>query len=214
MADTQPQVINTGLTVRGPLIFTSLASPVARANLTQEDLKITPLPFFDWRVWDAVQTLLPGTSASDDIGITAGAFGTGIPYFTCGDCKTITVTRYARTIVTLPPNYVDGQTAQIVASAGMLTTVSDGAATVDFECYIMGDDNLKTGSDLVGTSAQSIKNLAAGSFEDKVFALSATSLGPGVRLDIRMTISSIDAATGTAVTPVVSHVELQLDIKG
>ncbi len=210
----QPTVFNFDVSIRGEVKWGALGTKITKENLEQRDLQSYALPVESWRVFDDYPTPLPGTSASDDLGVTTGAFGTGVPYIGAGDCKVASVTRYARIFFTLPPEYEDGQTVQIRAACGMLTTIADTSAVVDFECYLAGEDTLKIGSDLVTTAAQNINNLVAGSFEDKVFNISATTLGPGSRLDIRMTITSVDAATVTAVIPAIALVEIQADIKG
>ncbi len=213
MADA-PLVINSPLTVRGELKFGALGTQITKTDCKQRDLQSYALPLENWRVWDAYQTPLPGTPAADDLGVVTGVFGTGVPYIGGGDCKAATVTRYARIFFTLPPEYQDGETVVIRAPVGMLTTISDTSAALDFEVYIAGEDTLKVGSDLVTTSPISINNLAAGSFEDRVFVLTPTALGPGVRLDIRMKIAVVDGATVSAVIPAVALVEIQCDIKG
>ncbi len=208
-----PLIFNSPVTVRGELKFGTLGTEILKSNCKQRDLQSYPLPVEAWRVWDAYITAL-GAAASDDLGVTTGAFGTGVPYISAGDVNADNVTRYARILFTLPPEYEDGQTVQIRAACGMLTTVSDTSAEIDFEAYIAGEATLKSGSDLVTTAATSINNLVAGSFEDKVFNLNPATLGPGVRLDIRMKIAAVDAATVGAVIPTVALVEIQCDIKG
>ena len=197
--------IQGDLTVRGTI------PTVPRSSIVQESIAPYLLPPQLWRVWDAFQTAI-ATAGSDDLGVTAGAFATGCPYITAGDNKALgATTRRARIIFTLPPEYVAGETVQLRAAAGMLTTVADTSCTVDFECYKLNRDTLKTGSDLVTTSATTMNSLT---FGEKVFAVTATSLSPGDILDIRLSITCTDAATGTAVTPALAAVEVQLDVKG
>ncbi len=200
-----PCVFEDTVTFRGSV------SGVARSSLSQDSLEYYPLDLERWRVWDAYGTTLPGTSASDDLGLYAGTFGTGCPYIGTGDVKASTVTRYARIFFQLPPEYVDGQRVQLRARGGMLTTVAGTSCTVDFECYKANGDTTKTGSDLVSTSAQSINSLT---FGDKDFTVTATSLYAGDWLDIRVTIASVDAATGTAVIGALAEIGVLLDIQG
>jgi len=199
------------LSIEGDLILGGALKPLQpRSNLTQDAVQAYDLPLADWRVWDAYQTPL-GSAGSDDLGITAGAFATGLPYITSGDCKTLTATRYARTTFTLPPEYEAGQTVQLRFAAGQLTTVADTTATLDAEAYASNRDTLKTGSDLVSTAAQSIKSLT---FAEKTFDITAAGLAPGSVLDIRIAIAIVDAATGTAVIGAIAHAEILLDIRG
>src|SRR4051812_43761953 len=103
--------VSGALSVNGALTAGSI-SGATRSSLAQEDLAVYPLPTFGFRIWDAFQTNLT-TSSSDDLGIGTGAFATGLPYITTGDVKVATTTRYARTMFTLPPNYVAGETIQV-----------------------------------------------------------------------------------------------------
>ena len=50
-----------------------------RSALAQENNAVYPLQATDWRVWNAFHTVLPGTPASDDLGLIGGTFGTGVP---------------------------------------------------------------------------------------------------------------------------------------
>jgi hypothetical protein len=110
----------------------------------------------------------------------------------------------------LPPNYVAGTTVQINVSGGMLTSVASVAATVDAEAYVFGRDTLKTGSDLVTTTAQSINSLT---FADRTFSLTSTALTAGDILDIRLTIAA-NSATASSHFAAIGAVEMLLDVKG
>jgi hypothetical protein len=171
-----------------------------RTNLAQEGTMLFPLPVTGFRVWDAFATVLPGTPASDDLGLVGGTVGTDFPMISTGDVKALgTTTRKARCIFQLPPEYVTGQSVFIRAFAGMKTTVSDGACTIDFSVYESGittSGSLVAGADLVTTAATSIKFLSWANYD---FAITATDLAAGDWLDILMTIAVTDAATGTAV---------------
>lgn len=148
----------------------------------------------------------------DDLAITQAAFGTGLPYLTTGDVKAAgTMTRRARTMFTIPPEYVAGATVQFRFAAGMVTTVADTTATVDVECYKSARTTVKTGSDLVTTSATSINSVT---FGEKAFDLTAGGLSPGDVLDIRVTVAVNDAAGSTAVIGAIAHAEVLLEVKG
>lgn len=203
------EVARFGDVICHDLTLTGTLTPgISRSQLTQatERFKLNPI---DWRVWDAFATNLPATSATDDLGLYGGTFGTAAPIIATGDVKASTVTRYARITFPLPASYVAGQTCTIRAYAGMGTTVADTSATVDFQAYRSGDDTT-IGSDLVTTAAQSMNSLTEA---NKDFVVTPTTLLPGDLLDIRMTIAVVDGATATAVIAQVT-VELLLGTKG
>jgi hypothetical protein len=203
-------VIRDTLIVQGDLIVTGTPPALSRSQLTQEDNALYKVPLTDLRVWDALATNLPGTAAADDLALIGGTFGTNSPTIRTSDAKATTVTQRARFLVALPTEYVAGQTVLIRAHAGMITTISDTTATVDFECY-KSDDESGISADLVTTSATTINSLTDA---DKDFVVTATSLEPGDTLDIRVTIAITDGATGTAVIGQVGAISLVLDVKG
>lgn len=196
---------------QGDVIMLGAKPEIARSELLQSNndrFKIQPT---DWRVWDALHTNLPGTSATDDLALVGGTFGTASPTIQTSDLKAAgSTTRYARCLFQLPSCYVAGQSVTVRAHAGMKTTVADVAATVDFEVYRSNDEE-GIGSDLCTTSATTINSLTDA---DKDFAVTSASLNPGDTLDIRMTVLVNDAATATAVIGQIGSVELLLDVKG
>lgn len=202
--------ISGALSVGGALTIGGGVTGQSRSGLTQDDLQSYPLPLEDFRQHDAYQTVL-GSAGSDDLGITTGTFGTGLPYIGSGDSKTVSTTRRARILFTLPPEYVSGETIQLRFAAGMITTVADTSATIDAEVYLSARTTLKSGSDLCTTSAQSINSLT---FAEKTFTINPVGRAAGDVFDIRVTIAIVDAATGTAVIGAIAHAEMQLDIKG
>ncbi len=204
--------INGDLQVAGNISLSGSLSPaIARDQLAQDDLTVYPVPFTDLRVHDALQTVLPGTSASDDLGLYGGTFGTSQPLVRTYDVKTAgAVTLYARTQIPLPAEYQDGETVQIRVSAGMVTTVADVSATVDVQAYKIGKDN-SLGSDICATSATTMNSLV---FADKTFTITPTTLAAGDVLDVRLAIAVNDAATVTAVIAALAAIDLLCDVKG
>lgn len=201
------------LTVTGTLkVGEDAISPQLRSSiLRQTDNSVFPVPLTDLRVWDAMQTNLPGTAASDDLAIIGGTFGTAPPIIQAGDLKAAgATTRYARFQAVLPECYVAGETVSLVLSAGMKTTVADTTCTVDVEAYRV-DKISGISADLCATAAQSINSLV---FASKTFLITSSSLGPGDVLDVRIAIACNDAATATAVTPTIAGLDLYCDIKG
>src|SRR5690606_37633366 len=96
------------------------------------------------------------------------------------------------------------------AFAGMITTVADNSATIDFEAYKIDGDNT-VGSDLIDTSAQDINNLA---FANQDFTVTPTGLAAGDVLDVRVAVAVNDAAAGTAVIAAIGRLDLLCDVKG
>lgn len=179
--------------------------------LKQEALAMFPVNFMDLRVWDAIQTNLPGTPATDDLGLIGTTFGSTAPRVTAGDCKALgATTRYARFMVQMPECYEAGETVTLSLSAGMVTTVASVSCTVDVEAYEI-DKIGGIGSDLCTTSATTINSLV---FADKAFTITPTTIAAGDVLDIRITIAVNDGATATAVTPTIAGIDLLCDIKG
>jgi len=204
--------VDGDLRVVGNVVRTGdLLPPLRRNQLEQENNVAHPISLADCRVWDSAQPL-PATPASDDLGLVAGTFGTANCYVSAGDLKAAgATTRRARCIVTLPPEYVAGETVSLRLACGMLTTAADTSCTVDAEAYKIGRTSLVDGGDLVATAAQSINSLV---FADKTFTITPSTLSPGDQLDVRISITCTDAATATAVTPAIAAVDLLVDTKG
>jgi hypothetical protein len=93
----------------------------------------------------------------------------------------------------------------------MLTTVSDTSAVVDVEAWKLAGDTLVGGSDMVSTAATTINSLT---FADIDFDLTTTTLSSGDFIDVRISITVVDSATGTAVTPAIASLALKADVKG
>lgn len=179
---------------------------VLRSDLTQE---VAPYPITveKLRVWDAPQTNLPGTPATDDLGVIYNTFLTGAPTVESGDSKAATTTRYAFFSFEVPPEYEAGETITFRINAGMKTTVSDTTATVDAQVARQADPTV----DICATAAQSINSLTAA---DKDFTITPTNVVPGDILDVRVAIAIVDGATATAVIGQINKMEMRLDIKG
>ena len=201
------------LRITGSLTVHDAAIPAqTRATILKQDANaIFPVPLTSLRVWDAYQTNLPGTAATDDLALVGGTFGTSPPVISAGDLKAAgATTRYARCQIQLPECYVSAETVTLSLSAGMVTTVADTACTVDVECYRI-DKVGGIGADLCATAATTINSLTFGA---KAFTITSTSLVAGDVLDVRIAITCTDAATGTAVTPTIGAIDLLCDIKG
>lgn len=213
--------IDGNLTVSGDLRVTGTASfantsGIERADLAQDSLTAFVLTPETWRVHDNMDALLPDPptdgNSVDDLGIVSGSFGTGTPSIQTGnDAAAASTTKRMRRLVSLPFNYTAGETVQIRLHAGMLTTVADNAATADVEAYKSDTAGGVSGSDLCATNAQSINNLV---LADKDYTITATSLNPGDMLDVRVSVTVIDAATNAAVKAIIGKTALMCDTKG
>ena len=165
------------------------------------------VPVTDLRVWDAVQTLLPATPATDDLGLIVNTFGTTAPTVETGDLKAAgATTRYARFQAQVPNNYVAGAAITLRLNAGMKTTVADTSATIDAEVYRA----IAPSTDICATAAQSINSLTAA---NKDFTITPTDVVPGELLDIRLAVAINDGATGTAVIGQVNSVNVRSTVK-
>ena len=205
------------LTVIGSISCTSITSDglnfsaIPRDNLIQETFVPFPVNLTDFRIWDAMQTNLPGTSSGDDLALIGGTFGTASPTIRTADLKAAGATNVrARVIIPLPAEYDAAETCQIRVRGGMVTTIADVSCTVDVEAYRVNEDG-GIGSDLCATSATTINSLTKANVD---FNLTAATLSAGDRLDVRITVACNDAATVTAVIAELSRVALLCDIKG
>jgi len=202
------------LTVQGNLTVTGEYRPaIARTALLQESLSPFPVRMTDWKVWDAMQTNLPTTPATDDLGMVHGTFATGSPSLQTEDLKAEAgnpTLKYARAQIPLPMNYVAGQTVVLRIHCGMITTAADDTCTIDVSAY-ESDGEAGISADLCATAAVSMNST---DFADKDFTITATTLNPGDMLDVRVLITVSDGATGTAVIGCIGAVTLLCDTKG
>jgi len=208
-------IFTNTVTLAGPASITAnnitSSAAIARTQLAQDALKPFPIPFELFRVWNAYETALPGTSSSDDLGLYGGTFGTGSQLIRTYDVKNAgAVTLYARVRAALPAEYDAGETITLRMKCGMVTTVASASATVDVECYkVNGEGGI--GSDLCTTSATTINSLT---FANKDFTITPTGLVAGDVFDIRITIAVNDSATATAVIAAIGSCDLLCDVRG
>lgn len=187
------------------------AAAIERSKMAQRGLAEDPINLMDLRVWDAVATNLPGTAASDDLGLITGTFATAPVTVQTSDAKTTTVTQRARFILPIPLDYDDGQDFKIRANAGMMTTVANGTATIDFEAYVIDKLGSITGAptDRVTTAATTINSLTAAA---KDFIVDGSAINPSDVLDVRVTIAITDSGTGTAVIGRINNLAIIYDV--
>ena len=184
---------------------------ITRSDIDQTTLAKFNIPMTSFRIHDAFQTNLPGTSSGNDLGLVGGTFGSASPVLQTADLKTAGATsNYARAMFQLPAEYDAGQTISIRIHAQMVTTVADTSSTIDVECYKV-DQAAGIGSDLCTTAATSINTLTDADYD---FTITPTGLVAGDVFDIRITSAVNDAASGTAVIAEVGNVNLLCDIRG
>lgn len=178
-----------------------------RAQLSQEALIAYPVVFSRMKVHDAFATDVPAAGAADDLGLVNNTYGTTNPTLETQDHKTATASNFARFQFEVPPEYEAGETITLRVNAGMLTTISDGTATLDAECFRHAAPTV----DISATAAQSINSLTAADID---FTITPTNVVVGDILDIRLTTAISDTATGTAVIGQINSVDVLMDIKG
>ena len=211
-----PATINADFNVAGRLSCSQFDCPngaLGRDALAQEASQVYVVPMTAMRVWDAVSSLLPAAATDDDMGLITGTsgFGTDTPTLQSNDFGEGSPTaKYARFFFPLPPEYDDTESITLRLRAGMHTTISDGTATVDVECYEADRDGA-VGSDLYTGDAQSINELVHDNID---FTITPTGLAAGDLLDIRLTFGGTDTGTGTAVICEISQIEVLLDVRG
>lgn len=180
-----------------------------RSKMKQETSQPFSIPLTAARVHDDINSLLPGTAAADDLALDGSTLGA--LHITAGDLKAAgSTTRRLGIQAHLPPEYDDGQTVYIRCRAGMQTTAADTSCTVGVECH-KSDEDGSGGSDICTTAALDMNNTT---FADKDFAITPTGLESGDTLDLRITVTCNDGATGTVVEPTIGAIKLLCDIRG
>tara|TARA_R110000803_G_C11989495_1_gene321987 strand:- start:43226 stop:43786 length:561 start_codon:yes stop_codon:yes gene_type:complete len=178
------------------------------ANITNEitrRLKGTmPVELEGWKIHDAPQTNITATAGTDDMGLKGATFGTDALTLQSSDGKVTTLNQYARKTIVVPPKYKPGTPLTLRVRGGMVTTVSDTSAVVDASVYI-GDGDGGISADIVTTAATTINSLTKANVD---FSLTSTALVVGSVLDVRLLLTIVDGATGTAVLGEISNVAL------
>lgn len=165
------------------------------------------------RVHDSLHTLLGATAGSpsaDDMALITGTPGTDAPTLQGVDFGGTSTDEKCAFLFVLPAEYDEGQSITVRIRAAMLTTVSDGTATVDVECW-KADDNGAVGSDICATAAQSINSLTPA---NKDFVITPSGLEVGDVLIIRVSFGGSDTGNAGVMIPEISKISLLLDIRG
>ncbi len=202
------------LRVTGPITHVNeFRPPIDLSQIAQRNLQEYGIDLAACRIHDNYGVILPNAGATDDLGLVGGTLGTSAPSLQTEDLKAAGLTwNYARFQVTLPPEYVAGQTVQIRLKGGMVTTIADTTAFVDVECYENEEDD-SVSADLCTTAETTINALIA-TPTTVDFTITASTLSPGSVLDVRVGTKVTDGATGTAVIGCIAKIGLLCDTQG
>ena len=182
---------------------------LTRGDFKQEDLVVYGVPLTDCKVHDALITNLPGTAAADDMALVTGTPGTHAPTLQGVDFGGTSTDEACSFLFTLPSEYVDAQTVVVRCHAGMLTTVSDGTATLD--CEVWSDDGDGTVSaDLCTTAATDINSTTLADID---FSITSTALNTGDLLQVQLTFGGSDTGNAGVMIPTITSVKLLLDVR-
>ena len=182
----------------------------SRSELSPDSLVSYAIPLSVMRVHDNFALLLPSTAANDDMAIITGTPGTDAPTLQGVDFGGTSTDEKAGFQFVLPPEYENGGQIQVVVRAAMLTTVSDGTATVDVQCWPQ-DDNGAVSADICSTAAQSINSTTPA---DKTFTITPTNRVSGDVLNIRLAFAGSDTGNVGVMIPEISKVTVKCDIRG
>lgn len=202
------------LRVTGRLTHTNDFQPeIDPGQIAQRTLQEYGIDLAACRIHDNYGVILPNAGATDDLGLVGGTLGTSAPSLRTEDLKTAGLTwNYARFQMTLPPEYVAGQTVKIRLTGGMVTTIADTTALVDVECYENEEDD-SVSADLCTTAETTINALIA-SPTTVDFTITASTLSPGSVLDVRVGTKVTDAAEATPVIGCITKISLLCDTQG
>lgn len=160
------------------------------------------LPLTSAKVHDALATNLPATASADDMALITGTPGTDVPTLQGVDFGGTSTDEKCAFEFVLPHEYRAGAAITLRVRAAMLTTVSDGTATVDVECWKDAGDGV-AGSDICATAAQSINSLTPANID---FTITPTGLVPGDRLIFRISFGGSDTGNAGVMIPEISKV--------
>jgi len=185
------------------------AGTVERAHLVQDNLQEYALPLTEFCVTGTGARL--GASAGTPagaFGLTVGTHGSATPIIVGEDAYYNSKTNRMRIQRAIPPEYVAGETLQIVIRAKVGATMGT-EQSIDVSCYL-SDEEGGLGSDLIATAAQNLTT----SYVDYTFTVTAGGLAAGDVLDIEITGVANDTG-GTANEHIyIGKVSLLKDIKG
>jgi hypothetical protein len=201
------------ISIAGSLRVDGSISPAKAKSdiLAQAELQPFPIPLTSFRVFDAMETLLPNPGLTDDLGLYYGTHGTDTPSLRTEDLGEADATNNsARVLVQLPWEYIAGGSVTLRFMAGMITAVADTTATLDCLVYKQEDDpDDAIGADLCSTSATTMNSLV---FAAKDFVITPTGLSPGDILDVLITTALNDDTTAIVIGAI-SWAHLLCDVR-
>lgn len=174
---------------------------------------VVSIPFNDCRVHDNLAALLPVAAAADDMGNVPGTVGTTAPSLQGVDFGGGSTDEKCTFQVVLPDWYEMGQSVTLEAVAGMLTTISDGTATLDCECWVpdYANDDGTVSTDLCTTTALSINSLV---LTEKDFTINPSVTGhqlqAGNVLQFRLSFGGSDTGNAGAMIPIIRSLRLRI----
>ncbi len=177
-------------------------------------LQAFPIPLTSFRVFDAMEGLLPNPGLTDDLGLYYGTHGTDTPSLRTEDHKAVGSAQLnkARVLVQLPWNYIATSAVKLRFMGGMITTVADQAASLDCSVYIQEDDpDDAISADICATAAITVFNSLT--FTSHDFTITASALSPGSILDVMITTSVDDDVDTGAVIAAISWAQLLCDVR-
>jgi hypothetical protein len=177
-------------------------------HTTELDLQAFPIKLTDCKVHDALITNLPGTAAADDMALITGTPGTDAPTLQGVDFGGTSTDEKCGFQFALPQSYRSGETITLRCMAGMLTTISDGTATLDCECW-PDDGDGTVSADICATAAASINSLTLANVD---FTITPTGLEGGDLLNFRLTFGGSDTGNAGVMIPEIQAITLLLDI--
>ncbi len=188
--------------------------PIDPGQIAQRTLQEYVIDLTQCRVHDDFGVILPNAGLTDDLGLVGGSFGTNAPSLQTEDLKAAgaTLNRAAFTFA-LPPEYVAGETVLVRFRVGMITNVADVDATLDIECYSNDEDNTVS-ADLAAAAVADNMNTLIASVVTIDFTITNAALSPGTVLNVRVSTSVNDGATGTAVIGCITKISVLCDTQG
>lgn len=191
------------------IVLSGTLPPLDRTNLTQELLAAYPIPWTYWRVWNAMQTNLPGAAADDDLGLIGGTWASATPMIQSSNPTGAAVLQYARAQFPLSPEYDPGQRVYFRMRA-KIAEVCGTKSQLDVAVF-ESDKEAGLGSDLSATLGPYTLTT---SYDNYDFVLTPTGLVPGDMLDIRIKVDLDD--TGAHADGIVSigYTAILCDIRG
>lgn len=172
---------------------------VEMGSTETDELKLS-----EFKVHDSMGAVLPAAAANDDMGAITGTPGTDVITLQGVDFGGTATDEKSAVEYELPEDYVPGSAITVRVRASMLTTVSDGTATVDVEAWLAGSDGA-SGADLCTTAAQSINSLT---LANKDFVITPTGLVPGSKLVLRFSFGGSDTGNVGVMIPEITEISV------